>query len=292
MKVKGKLTFSVGATFLWGLISPFALSNTVNFLEVENDTAIFSTSEAKANGPACVLSEFKDKWAVSLSSDSGRAMYSLIMTALAKSESLQLSVTSANDCGVLDGVERALDVSVQAIGTNISEPPHPTQTTILNWFVPMQYVCDSEEGSNSGHPNSQFWRSEPDFRQTGSVTGTRRYKMLSVNGPGYLTSIVLPQMQNDGNTVITLEVVIDGRSQVLVFEDFDEPGYRGYRRFVAANFAQSDAGCPTILESYKTVTEGKAVPFKSSLEMYITMSQLIPDGHKGWRVEYLLGGYN
>jgi hypothetical protein len=88
-------------------------AGTVDFLEVDNDVVLFSTTEAKvATSPACVDSENANMWTVSLASDSGRAIYSLILTAMAKGEGLGLNIESAQDCAVSNGVERAGRVNI------------------------------------------------------------------------------------------------------------------------------------------------------------------------------------
>jgi len=88
-------------------------AGTVDFLEVDNDVVLFSTSAEKtAASPACVTSETSNLWAVSLVSDSGRAIYSLILTAMAKGEGLGLNIESAQDCAVSNGVERAGRVNI------------------------------------------------------------------------------------------------------------------------------------------------------------------------------------
>jgi len=57
-----------------------------------------------------VSPEATDKWAVSLSSDAGRAIYSIIITAM--SSRLPVSVVSAQDCVDAEGFERPLSVSI------------------------------------------------------------------------------------------------------------------------------------------------------------------------------------
>lgn len=92
-----------------------ALAGTVNFLEVDKDIVLFSTSDTKiAASPACMTEENSELWSISLASDSGRAIYSLILTAMATNDGMALSVESANDCGVMEGVERAEKVNLVA----------------------------------------------------------------------------------------------------------------------------------------------------------------------------------
>ena len=105
------------ATFLALSLSIFSASDVaagvINHLQVDDDLVIFSTDEVKtAPSPACVTAENANLWSVSLSNDSGRAIYSMVLTAVAKGASMAVDVESANDCGVTNGIERARKVSL------------------------------------------------------------------------------------------------------------------------------------------------------------------------------------
>jgi hypothetical protein len=86
-------------------------AGTVDFLKIDKDIVLFSTTEVKTDAsPTCVNAGNADKWAVSLKSESGRAIYSLLVTAMAKD--LGLDVESANDCADAEGLERASGVNM------------------------------------------------------------------------------------------------------------------------------------------------------------------------------------
>lgn len=81
-------------------------AGTVDFLEVDNDVVLFSTSEVKAtNSPACVTAENANKWSISLATQSGRANYTMLVTAL--SMGIEVNVETAGDCADMAGLERA-----------------------------------------------------------------------------------------------------------------------------------------------------------------------------------------
>lgn len=97
------------------LMLPFlaSASGAIDFLEVDDNVVLFSSSEAKTtSSPACVLTENANLWSISLASDSGRAMYSLILTSMAKGSGMQVAVESAQDCSVSSGYERAGKVNL------------------------------------------------------------------------------------------------------------------------------------------------------------------------------------
>lgn len=79
----------------------------VENIEVEGDIVLFSISEAKQGGssPACVLESATETWSISLDSQSGRATYSMLVTAM--SLNIAVNVESANDCANSAGIERA-----------------------------------------------------------------------------------------------------------------------------------------------------------------------------------------
>ena len=83
----------------------------VNYLNVDGDTVHFSTAEAKSQTPPqCAVADTNDRFAVSLNTEAGRAMYSLLVTAMASKQGV--SVESAQDCADAEGVERAKAVSI------------------------------------------------------------------------------------------------------------------------------------------------------------------------------------
>lgn len=96
-------------------------AGTVDFLEVDNDVVLFSTSETKiGTSPACMASDNANLWSVSLASNSGRAIYSLILTAMAKDDNVGLNIQSAQDCADKTGLERASKVNLVATARNVS----------------------------------------------------------------------------------------------------------------------------------------------------------------------------
>ena len=88
-------------------------------LSVSDDIAYFATSEAKlASSPSCMDAENSDKWTVSLNSSTGKAIYALLVTAMA--EGRNVNVTTSNDCGDTLGFERAQEVEVLAASSAIT----------------------------------------------------------------------------------------------------------------------------------------------------------------------------
>ncbi|WP_281559731.1 hypothetical protein [Thalassomonas sp. RHCl1] len=83
----------------------------VNYLNVVNDLVYFSTDEIKASSPSCVLAESANQWTISLETKTGRALYSLLVSAMSADQAV--SVESGADCADVTGIERAKGISLQ-----------------------------------------------------------------------------------------------------------------------------------------------------------------------------------
>ncbi len=78
----------------------------INHLDVNDGIVVFATSETKTGAsPTCMATDQADKWAISINSESGRAIYSLLMTAMVTK--MTINVESADDCADAEGFERA-----------------------------------------------------------------------------------------------------------------------------------------------------------------------------------------
>lgn len=82
----------------------------VDYLNISGDAVYFSTAEIKAaSSPSCAVAETNNRYAFSLRTDAGRAMYSLLITAMAGKQAI--TVDSAQDCADIKGVERVHGIS-------------------------------------------------------------------------------------------------------------------------------------------------------------------------------------
>lgn len=97
----------------------FAASK-INFMKVDSDMVFFSTEGGKSGSrPSCAVSSTNNQWAVSLKTESGRGIYSLLVMAMASK--LYINIESAQDCGDFEGVERPKSVSLD--GSTYAPPP-------------------------------------------------------------------------------------------------------------------------------------------------------------------------
>ncbi|CAH9053105.1 hypothetical protein PSECIP111854_01104 [Pseudoalteromonas sp. CIP111854] len=89
---------------LAGMVSAPIHAGVINQVEVRNNTVLFSTTSIADSNLPCTLVDNKKLRAFSLNTHDGRAMYSLIVTALSKNYAIE--TVSAQDCADTLGVER------------------------------------------------------------------------------------------------------------------------------------------------------------------------------------------
>jgi len=158
----------------------------VNYLNVKGDIVHFATDAAKTQAnPACVASETAERFTLSLKSESGRAMYSLLITAMAGD--LALEIESAQDCADTTGVERALGASIA-----------PDHTAINSEKIPYLYTGDglTKLGKimNSEGTNTFYYLSADDKTQLQKYVFSSTKEILwysgeSCTGDMYMTTI-------------------------------------------------------------------------------------------------------
>ncbi|MGJ8682179.1 hypothetical protein [Paraglaciecola sp.] len=88
------------------LVPNYGYAGTIEFMEVKDNLVTFSTSEIKAHtSPACAVEETKQKWTIKINTPTGRATYTMLMTAVATG--MEVKVETAGDCAFKQGIERA-----------------------------------------------------------------------------------------------------------------------------------------------------------------------------------------
>lgn len=272
-------------------------SGMVDYLEVDNNVVLFSTTETKAHAAlSCVTDDNADLWSVSLATDSGRAMYSLILTAMAKGDELGLSVSTANDCGVITGIERADNVAlalVVAEETAASESTaadnSPFSGTIFDNFMQLKFNA-LQNRNGVGLNGTDYFTGLED--ETGSVytgvLGTNdRKQLVSHSGSGWVTSVILPLASK--NSDVLMELVIDGETYEFRGSPQDTSG-----RFVLGGFSSYSSDLTTfrnvLASPEEVVWQGKGNPFNEGFELWVTMSSFSTTStYEYWGVQYLNG---
>lgn len=88
-------------------------SSKISYLSVKGEVVYFSTTQPKTHTiPSCVVAENQQLWAVPLGSLSGRAMYSILVTAVATNS--PVNIEPKNSCSVV-GVEAPNEVSIGTV---------------------------------------------------------------------------------------------------------------------------------------------------------------------------------
>lgn len=118
----------------------------VNYLDVNQGMVVFSTDESKSTtSPACVEPANTTSWALSLTSENGRAIYSMLMTAMASN--LSISVESASDCQDFSGYERPLRVWFDGAQVDKTTPTQSEVETV-KVFKTVAYGARKAGGSS------------------------------------------------------------------------------------------------------------------------------------------------
>ncbi|AIY67414.1 hypothetical protein [Pseudoalteromonas piratica] len=83
----------------------------ISYLNVDGNNVHFTLAADKTHTiPSCAIAETNQHYGVSLLTEAGRAMYSLLITAMSSKQAV--SVVSGNDCNDVAGVERAQSISL------------------------------------------------------------------------------------------------------------------------------------------------------------------------------------
>lgn len=86
-------------------------SGQVEQLYLQDNHVVFSLKDLKQHTlPSCVLDAEQNKWTMTLATEGGRTVYSVLLIAM--SEGKRVSVVSAGDCAEIDGIEHASTVTM------------------------------------------------------------------------------------------------------------------------------------------------------------------------------------
>ncbi|WP_281556442.1 hypothetical protein [Thalassomonas sp. RHCl1] len=237
------MKFFTAGLFLLALSQSFnaAAAAKVNYLNVDGDSVHFSTAEAKsAVSPSCVVADTDDRFAVSLRTEAGRAMYSLLITAM--SSDVPVTVTSAADCGDVFGLERAQSVSIappqtgqcNAFLTRKSEPKTVTFNALSEnnvWYT----VVDVQSELLAYEINfvaGQFSKGGKQLRVT--VDG----EVLPVMSKNYSTSTVYMRYASEVNGIPAIHAKKSLKVEILRSDVSD-----GNRVTTTVGYALVDSGC-------------------------------------------------
>lgn len=247
-------------------------SSTINYIEVDDDVILFSTTDEKSGiSPSCVDADHRALWSASLDTNSGRAIYSLLLTAMAKEQGLAVNISSADDCSVVDGIERADNVTLavttaSASSTSTSAFPGTIFDSLMAVELDKMVNTEGKFSSEGGF-----------FTGLGGATGERYYRNItfaetntltqvaSHTGSGWITSIVLPYLAEQEE--VSLELIIDGVNYQLSGVMPHQEG-----RFVMGLLANSSANKNRLMEPAEVVSEGKGIPFSQGFELWINIS--------------------
>lgn len=250
---------------LFSAFNIFAASQ-VSYLNIDGDNVHFVISEAKtAISPECVVDETKERFAVSLKTEEGRAMYSLLITAMSKN--IDVTVISALDCGDAFGLERAQSVSIAPTVIENDSNNSLFKGTILEhpFKVENDYFWKDSELSAGIFFGNTFGMGRGEYKL---INTTNRTLIGSAGGSGWLTAI-LTSFTRHGAT--KLEVIVDGTVHI-----FDFSTYRGGRWFFGLAEASPHYLGEQIAGPLTVVSQGKGIRFERYVQVWIQSDDKAP----------------
>ncbi|SFD76197.1 hypothetical protein [Pseudoalteromonas denitrificans] len=265
----------------------------ITYLNVIDEVVYFSTDKIKTSTPSCAKTANAEQWTVSLNNRTGRALYALLVTAMAAKQAI--SIESSGDCNHIDGIESAKGVTIATSGLNNQESEQIdtilSQAMEINMNPNIGIYINSTSGAA---PSSQdFW-----VQEFGSSLGkfnlsfSGRRLIGHIDGSGWLTSILTPETYaNDQSDKTVVEVIIDDINTKFTLKKQNESSrflFGLTKQFDRSNFRQ-------ILKPVDVVSQGKGVYFENSLEVWITEGYIRPYSTGASRTagfQYLLGKKN
>ncbi|WP_281560847.1 hypothetical protein [Thalassomonas sp. RHCl1] len=271
--------------------TPALAAGKITYLNVVDDVVYFTTDEAKVSAPACVVAENAQQWTVSLNNKTGRALYSLLVTAMAGKQAI--NIETGSDCGDISGIERAKGISLQPVNSETSSGSTATavRNNVLSYGVEtsqnFQIISRKNLFTNSsGFYTEEFHGGLGNYKKF-SVNNSRRL-VASAEGSGWLTAILTPETNGtDTSDKTTLEVIIDGENTTM---ELSKNGYGSFF-FGLTEPSDSDRDKRHIVAPVEVVQQGKGIYFETSLEVWITEAAVAQNaqgfGYAG--VHYILG---
>ncbi|MCG7560709.1 hypothetical protein [Pseudoalteromonas sp. McH1-42] len=171
----------------------------VTSLNVQGTTATFTLNAEKTHTlPACINGDTRQLWSLDITSIQGRALYSLLLTAVSKS---QLVVAqSANNCDVLAGIE-------QVAGLNVSfNDAQPAGSSTVGLYkgdgvTKVGDVITVENGYVTYHDKANNWFAQFTRRNSNSPV---YYLDAQCQGQPYGLSGTWSDSHNQGPTYSTI----------------------------------------------------------------------------------------
>ncbi|MCV2883401.1 hypothetical protein OE749_01650 [Aestuariibacter sp. AA17] len=240
-------------------------------LDVQENVVFFETSETKATSLSCVSADNAALYSLSLTSDSGKAMYAMLMTAMASGKAIE--VTSAGDCGVVDKVERAASIKFSEASMATTSKAR-FKGTILESAVYTNGALYNLSENMSSSPN--FFLQAPHSSLNRGISGlnalNRKNHIGSVNATGWLTAVILPEFVRGTN--YTLFVEIDGVTYSFTgeYSGGARNGRPVWGAFSTPHVVSRDnlqnMYYPVLKTPEEVISLGKGVPFYRSLRVF------------------------
>lgn len=259
-------------------------------MTLQDNMVTFTTLPAKPDtGLACVDSSLKDTWASAIDTYTGRALYTMLVTAV--SANLDVEIDSSGDCKDASNIERPAMVRVTAqavatqpttsginIGQKLAELTpfgiHYRRLWSGGERAALDYHIDKlADGVSSNFPD--YYLKDGGSKMKIGMRGVK-YKVVNItNQAGLFAGFVTPYMNVNSNC--TVDVALDGISRSYYYEPNGNA-----MKFVAGATRSSDyvAG-RVMLTAAGAASLNQVIPFQNSINVDMTCHGDFGEGKYG-----------
>jgi len=243
----------------------------ISNMALQDNLVTFTTTPAKPDTAlACVDSGTKDTWAAAIDTYSGRALYTMLVTAVG--ENLSLEIESAGDCNAAGNIERPAMVRIAAQSeANIDIAQKLKELTPFAINSSRLWVGDEEipkDGHSHALINAAYFKDKysPYIKQDGGSSsklyGTTKRNLVNLaNHKGLFAGFITPQMNYGGSCIV--DVALDGITHSYKYES-TQTGMM----FAAGATRSSDYEPGRVLLTVSGAASlGQAIPFNQSIKV-------------------------
>ncbi|MGJ8682180.1 hypothetical protein [Paraglaciecola sp.] len=185
----------------------------LNYLDVKQGVVVFSFDEAKASTPpACVDTNNANYWALSLDTENGRAIYTLLMTAMASN--IPLGIESAGDCDDAPNYERPHKVWFEGTTESSSEQTFETVALLKTVGYGHQYRTGSH-GSDRCSVYKTLKNGQNEDYLYSVTLGSGARNCTCAESATLVTTSYTPSGSNNGHYRKDIQCVIEVNTPVI-----------------------------------------------------------------------------
>ena len=246
----------------------------ISNMALQDNLVTFTTTPAKPDTAlACVDSGSKDTWAAAIDTYSGRALYTMLVTAVG--ENLSLEIESAGDCNAAGNIERPAMVRIAAQSeANIDIAQKLEELMPFGMHYNRLWIGDEKiTSSSSSHQLEKAYTSDkfPSYIKDGGssfkIGSSAKVNLVNLtNHKGFFAGFVIPYINQNGSCVV--DVALDGITKRYEYA----PTINGMLFAAGASRSSDNVEGRVMLSAGGAASSGKAIPFNQSLKVDVQCS--------------------